>query len=253
VRRIELAIVRPDRYITRWIFDRFTEENTMKSMTGLWAACLAAVLLTAGCDQIPGAGPDTLIVDLAAVAKAMGQEQAMQLKSATARQELNAQLVESARNLEQELTKERANAGDAPTPEQAQQLQQMTQQAQQQYGQLQAEAQQQAQQMELNLVLEFRELVEPFAEKIARSRGASVVLLTDQSVFWLDPTVDITGEVIAGLRAADVFPSTGADQAPAAAEPAAAEPAAAEPAAAEPAAAEPAAAEPAAAEPAADQ
>jgi Skp family chaperone for outer membrane proteins len=185
----------------------------MKSMTGLWAACLAAALLTTGCDQIPGIGPDTLIVDLGAIAKASGQEQAMQTQAQTAREELNAQLVETAKNLEQQIVEERANAGDAPTQEQELQLQQMAQQAQQQYGQLQAEAQQQAQQFEINLVLEFREKIKPFAEKIARSRSASVVLLADQVVFWIDPVVDITGDVIAAIRAEDVFSDTGTDQA----------------------------------------
>jgi len=185
----------------------------MNSMTGLWIASLAAVLLIAGCDRMPGTGPDALIVDLAAVAKATGQEQAMQIQAQTAREELNAQLVETARNLEQQIEQERAGIGDAPTQEQALQLQQMTQQAQQQYGQLQSEAQQEVQQFEINLVLEFREQVKPFAEKIARLRGASVVLLADQNVFWLDPAVDITGEVIDGLRAEDVFSDTSADQA----------------------------------------
>ncbi len=177
----------------------------MKSMTGLWIACVTVVLLIAGCDQMPGAGPDTLIVDLAAVAKATGKEQSMQDEAQIAREEMNAQLTESARNLEQQIEQERAKFGDTPTEEQQLQLQQMTQQAQQQFGQLQAEAQQKMQQNEINLVLEYREQVKPFAEKIARSRGASVVHLTDQSVFWLDPAVDITGEVIDALRAENVF------------------------------------------------
>jgi len=184
----------------------------MKSITGLWAVSLAAVLLIAGCDQMPGAGSDTLIVDLAAVAKATGQEESMQAQAQIARENLNAELAEAGRNLEQQLEQERAGIGDAPTPEQELQFQQMTQQAQQRYGQLQAEAQQQAQQHEVNLVLEFREQIQPFAEKIARSRGAKVVLLADQSVFWLDPTVDITGGVIDALRAENVFAESGADQ-----------------------------------------
>ena len=210
----------------------------MKSMTGLWAACLAAALLITGCDRIPGAGPDTLIVDLAAIAKATGQEQMMQTQAQTAREELNAQLIERGRNLEQQIVEERAKAGDKPTQEQELQLQQMAQQAQQQYGQLQAEAQQKSQQFEINLVLEFREQVKPFAEKIARSRNASVILLADQVVFWIDPAVDITGEVIASLRAEDVFSSTDTDQTtvtPTAVEPATAEPATVEPATVEPA------------------
>ena len=65
---------------------------------------------------------------------------------------------------------------------------------------------------EINLILDYREAVKPFAEKIARSRDASVVLLVDQSVFWLDPAIDITGDVISALRAERVFAGSDADQ-----------------------------------------
>ena len=107
---------------------------------------------------------------------------------------------------------ERAKIGDTPTQEQAVQLQQLSQQAQQQYAQLQSEAQQKVQKAEINLILDYREAVKPFAEKIARSRDASVVLLVDQSVFWLDPAIDITGDVISALRAERVFAGSDADQ-----------------------------------------
>jgi Skp family chaperone for outer membrane proteins len=194
---------------------RFIEDNNMKSISGLSAACFVAVLLIAGCDQIPGAGPGSLIVDLTAIAKATGQEESMQDRAQTAREDVNAQLIESARELEQRLVDERTKIGDKPTQEQEVQLQQLTQQAQQQYAQLQSDAQQKVQQAEINLVLDYRETVKPFAEKIARSRGASVVLLAGQSVFWLDPAVDITGDVISALRAEGVFAGSDADQVPA--------------------------------------
>ena len=184
----------------------------MKSMTNLVVICLATTLLITGCDQMSGgADSSTLVIDLAAVAKATGQEQAMQAKAQTSREEMNAQLVEHARNLEQQISQERAGMGDAPTQEQELQMQQMAQQAQQQYAQLQAEAQQNAQQYEMNLVLEFREQVQPFAEKVARARGASVILLADQTVFWLDPTIDLTGEIIDALRAEQVFSESNID------------------------------------------
>ncbi len=200
----------------------------MKSISGLWAVCFAVVLLTTGCDQIPGLGPDTLIVDLGAVAKATGQEEAMQTKAQSAREDLNARLVESAQNLEKQIREERDKAGDSPTQEQEVQLQQMALQAQQQYSRIQADAQQQAQQFENNLVLEFREQVKPFAEKMARSHGASVILLADQSVFWLEPTIDMTDELIAELLEGHIFSDTGAGQTPV--EPAAVEPTADQPA-----------------------
>lgn len=177
----------------------------MTKLTSLWAIGVATALFLAGCDQLPGAGPDVLVVDLSSVAKATGQEDAMQQQAQTSREKLNERLSETVKNLEQQLADERTRIGDKPTAEQQQQLQQMTMGAQQQYEQFQADAQQQAQQYEINLVLEFREAVMPFAEKIARARGAHVVMLSDQSVFWLDPAVNITEEIIAALSADGVF------------------------------------------------
>jgi len=196
----------------------------MKTMTALCILGLATVLLLSGCDRFPGMGPGALVVDLSVAAKAMGQDQVMQEQSQAAREELNVQLAESAQNLEQQLAQERDGLGESPTPEQQQQLQQMALQAQQRYAQLQAEAQQNMEQYEVNLVLEFREQVKPFAEKIARSRGVSIVLLADQSVFWLDPVADITDEVIAELRAVDAFADAGTDSDQAAATPPTGEP-----------------------------
>lgn len=186
----------------------------MKLMIGPVIVGLVAFLLISGCDQLPGAGSDTLLVDLGAVAQATGQEESMQVRAQEAREEINAQLVEVGRNLEQKIQEERARIGDAPTQEQEQELQQLALQAQQQYSQLQGEAQQQVQQFEVNLVREFRETVMPFAEKIARSRGGRIVLLADQMVFWMDPKIDITGEVITIVRAEAVFAESDSGQVP---------------------------------------
>lgn len=161
----------------------------------------------------------------------------MQEKAQATRDELNVQLTNSARNLEKLIEEEREKLGGSPSEEQEQILQSLLQQAQQQYAQLQADAQQRAQQNEVNLVLQFRDRVRPIAEKIAGSRGASVVLTSDQAVFWVDPAVDITGDVITELRAQGIFTeiddetvgdldidaNTGGDQAPMADEPGAAQ------------------------------
>lgn len=209
----------------------------MKSLTGLSAVFLAVALLITGCDQMSGAKPQALVVDLTAVGKATGQDESMQEKAQATRDELNVQLTNSARNLEKLIEEEREKLGGSPSEEQEQILQSLLQQAQQQYAQLQADAQQRAQQNEVNLVLQFRDRVRPIAEKIAGSRGASVVLTSDQAVFWVDPAVDITGDVITELRAQGIFTeiddetvgdldidaNTGGDQAPMADEPGAAQ------------------------------
>ena len=88
-------------------------------------------------------------------------------------------------------------------------------QAQQQIGAAQQQAQQQASMIETNLVTAFRDKVEPIAEKIARERGASTVLAADAYMYWSDPAVDITAEVIEAYKA---LPDQAAEDAAAAAQ-----------------------------------
>jgi Skp family chaperone for outer membrane proteins len=166
---------------------------------------LAAVAIAA-CDQIPG-GPSTVVVDLAAVAKATGQDLAMQKRMEDSRAELATQLQEIAADLEKDLNEQRDKLGDSPTETEQQELQQKISAAQQQYSQTQAAAQQQVQQFEAGVVLQYRESLQPIVRNIATARGASVVRLTDTSILWFDPKVDITAEVIAAIRAESPEPT----------------------------------------------
>ena len=160
---------------------------------------LAALAMTA-CDRLQG-GPSTVVVDLAAVAKATGQDAAMQKRMDDGRQEMTVQLQEVATNLEKELNEERDKLGESPTEEAQQALQQKITEAQQQYSQTQAAAQQQVQQFEAGVVLQYRESLQPIVREIAAAHGASVVRVTDTALLWFDPKVDITAEVIAEVRA----------------------------------------------------
>ena len=168
--------------------------------SGILRFCATAILAItiSACEQIPGVGgSSTAVIDLSAVAKATGVEERIQQQAQAAREELNAELAETAAQLEAQLVEERENLGEAPSVDAQQQFQQMAQQAQQQY----AQAQQQAQQFETNLVLAFREKIKPVAETVAKSRGAGVVFLADVTLFWFEPRADITDEVIGKLRA----------------------------------------------------
>ncbi len=159
-----------------------------------------AALAIAACDRLSG-GPSMVVVDLAAVAKATDQDAAMQKQMDDGRSELTAQLQEIAANLEKELNEERDKLGDSPTEEEQQSLQQKITQAQQQYSQTQAAAQQQVQQFEAGVVLQYRESLQPILREIAAAHGATVVRVTDPSLLWFDPKVDITADVIAAVRA----------------------------------------------------
>jgi Skp family chaperone for outer membrane proteins len=164
---------------------------------------IASALLLIGCNQAPPGigGAGVAIMDLAAVAKATGQDEVIRQEAEAARTELGAQLQALAGNLEQQISAEREKLGIAPSDADSQRLQEMTLQARQQINNAQMQAQNQASQIEAELVADFRSKISPLAEKIASQKGASAVLAADSYLFWFDPAADITDEVIAAWRA----------------------------------------------------
>jgi len=165
------------------------------------AIALLAIAISA-CDQMPGkGGSGTAVINLGTIAKETGEEEEIQRQAEITRQQLNVQLAEAASRLEGELNAEREKMGENPSQEDQQKFQQLAAQAQQQYQRAQQQAQQQAQQFESNLVLQLRERVKPVAEAVARSRGVSIVFLSDMTLFWAEPQADITQEVLAKLQA----------------------------------------------------
>jgi Skp family chaperone for outer membrane proteins len=169
------------------------------------------------------------VLDLAAVAEATGEDKAIREKAEAAREGLGTQLQELAASMDKQLAAEREKIGVKPKAEDAQRLQEMTMQARQQINNAQQQAQNEASQIEAQLVEEFRKKVDPLAEKIAREKGAKALLAADSYLFWHDPAIDITDQVVEAWRA---LPADKAAAAPAAGPAAApAEPATAQPAA----------------------
>ncbi|HJP05035.1 MAG: OmpH family outer membrane protein [Gammaproteobacteria bacterium] len=183
---------------------------------------LVSALLLAACD--PAAlqgGPDVAVLDLAAVAKATGQEDEIRIQAEEARNELTKQLQQLAASLEEQLKAERDKIGINPSETDAQRLQGLSIQAQQQINAAQAQAQAQASLLEQQLVNDYRDKVEPLAKDIASELGVSIVVTADANVVWFDPAVDITDEVIAAWRAApaeedvpEVIPEVAPEAAP---------------------------------------
>lgn len=174
----------------------------MKQMQNMVLVLLAGAALLAGCGQAGSqGGGNVAIMDLSAIAKATGQDEVIRRDAEAARGELSAQLQQLASNLEQQLAAERERAGISPSEADQQRLQEMTMQARQQISNAQMQAQSQASLMEQELITAFRDRLAPLAEEIAKANGASVVLASDSYLFWFDPAVDITDEVIAAWRA----------------------------------------------------
>ena len=168
-----------------------------------YVVSLVSLLFLVACDPaaIQG-GPDVAVIDLAAVAKATGQEEEIRIQAEEARNELTKQLQQLAASLEEQLKAERDKIGINPTEADTQRLQTLSIQAQQQINSAQAQAQAQASLLEQQLVNDYRDKVEPLAKDVASTLGASIVVTADANVVWFDPAVDITDEVIAAWRAA---------------------------------------------------
>jgi Skp family chaperone for outer membrane proteins len=176
----------------------------MKLGLKIGLSMITSALLLVGCNQMPASGGGSkgvVILDLAAVAKATGQDEVIRQEAEAARAELGARLQELAANLEQQISGEREKLGITPSDADSQRLQEMTLQARQQINNAQMQAQNQASQIEGELVAAFRDAISPLAEEIASQMGASAVLASDSYLFWFDPAADITDEVIAAWRA----------------------------------------------------
>ena len=102
----------------------------MKSVLQLSLAIIATALFLTGCDQLPQSGGSSVaILDLAAVAKATGQDEVIRQEAELARGELSAQLQQLAANLEAQLATEREKAGTTPSGADAQRLQELTEES----------------------------------------------------------------------------------------------------------------------------
>lgn len=159
--------------------------------------------LLSSCDQLAGLSshPATVIVDLNAVAKALGRGEAMQQEIQTAEAGLREQLSKIASNIEEQVSAEKKKIGDKSSDENDAKLQQLALQAQQTFRKEQIAAEQQAAQLRKQLVTAFREEVKLVAEPIAVERKAAMLKLVSDDVLWFDKSIDITGEVISRMRA----------------------------------------------------
>jgi len=169
------------------------------------AALVGLVVVLTGCnEQAPPAdtGPDTVVVDVIAVAKALGRDDTLSDQMLQVNQRLAQQLQEIQQNLQEQIDAKTAEFGDAPTQEQTRQLQELTAAARQRLAQARMVAQQRQQQVSAALGAQFRDEIKPIAEKIAADMGASVAIMNTNNVLWHTTEADITGQVIDQLRAA---------------------------------------------------
>ena len=165
---------------------------------------LISLALIAGCD-LQGAAPrsDVAIVDIDAVARALGRDDVIAQQIDQANQQLSAQVVQIAQNLQGQLQDFQDSLDEAD----GEQLEQRTAEANRQLQATQQEARQRAALYRSAVVTQFRNEVQPVASEVARGLGASIVLTSAVPALWFDPAIDITDEVIAAMRARGLEPA----------------------------------------------
>lgn len=145
-------------------------------------------------------GAPNLVVDIEAVAKAMGWDTIIVTQVELATRDLNAQLLKAAESMQKELKTQQAALGANPTKEQLAAFQRAQVRVQQNIENNKLIAQQARDSVRNKQVLNFRQKIKPVAARIGQERGAKVVSVANEDVIWFDGSADITGDVIAALR-----------------------------------------------------
>jgi Skp family chaperone for outer membrane proteins len=140
-------------------------------------------------------------LDLDAVAKATGRDVLIARAVEAATQQLNAQLVQAARDMDDEIKQLQSKFGTSPTPQQQAELQRARARAQQNIQNNKLVAESARNRVRAEQILLFRNEVRPIAAEVARQHNAEMVIIPNDNVVWHANTIDITGEVITQWRA----------------------------------------------------
>ena len=165
---------------------------------------LVSFLSGSGCNEIQEGTGSPLVVDLLAVARALGRDEVMTQKLDLARQQLNDQMSQISEELDKQLKAKESEFEQASKKNRDKtkmELDQLTLKANLQLRKTQQLANQKAILYRNQLVDEFRYEVMEVAEKIAQQRKASTIITSGSDLLWYASSIDITDEVIGGLRA----------------------------------------------------
>lgn len=184
-------------------------------LPGLFPVLLLVFAVSAlyGCNSGNSSNSDALVVDVMAVARALGRDEVMQQQLDQARQLLNSQLQQISTDLNAQLKEKQAeitggNGKDNSSKhnnskdneEVKMKLDALARQASVQLSNTQKIATQKAAEFRDRLVKEFRDEVMRVSQGIAQQRKAEFVYASS-SLLWHASSVDITDEVIGQMRA----------------------------------------------------
>lgn len=181
-------------------------------VAGLIALIIAPI---AGCERFtPAAAPAAQapakpaiggvgVVDLDVVAKELGRDVEMATATTERLEALNTKLTSLQESLITLRNEKRDSIGEEPTEEQQQQLLAMQQRIEQQLLEAKRKAEVDLASFRQGLVDEFREEARPILTQVAAARGLSLVVPKNNALLLsIDPTVELTDEVVQKMRAA---------------------------------------------------
>lgn len=192
---------------------------------GVMLALSGAAMWLSGCGnqgtapQATAAKGGMAVVDLDAIAQAIGQTQQIKDAVSLRTNAVNQQLIKLQEGYREQLAAKQTELGEEPTEEQKQQLARMTSIAGQQLGAAKQRGEQAlsaySREAITKVATDLRAEIRPICQEIAAKRGLGIVVPKNEGfLLSVDPGVDITAEVLEVLKARR--PSTPAAAAPAA-------------------------------------
>lgn len=172
----------------------------------IYLLLLVTPLLACNFSELNTAPSTPLVIDLAAVARALGREEEIVQKLEQAQQSLNAQLAQLGKDLQQQLQIEKEKRGDKPDEAEQKELETLTLQANLKLRQTRQLAQQKAELYRVQLLKAFRDEALTAAQQVAQERHATAVVAANSDLLWHAQNIDITDEVIGVLRAKQLGP-----------------------------------------------
>lgn len=198
---------------------------------GVMLALSGAAMWLSGCGNQSGAPQAAApkggmaVVDLDAIAQAVGQTQKIKDAVTLSTNAVNQQLLKLQEGYREQLAAKEKEFGETPTDEQKQELARLNALAGQQLGAAKQRGQQAlsrySQQAVAKVSTDLRAEIRPICQEIAAKRGLGVVVPKNEGfLLSVDPGVDITAEVIEALKAKGMMsPAVAPASVPAPAEP----------------------------------
>jgi Skp family chaperone for outer membrane proteins len=181
----------------------------------LFVALLGSVLLLAACErQAPQAPPPiglVAVIDLDRVARAVGRDETIDARVQGYADQQSTELNRLRDRLRAELQQAQTTLADTESSDAGGQagLAELTARLDRQLQQEIARARQATDQLRVELVMDFKQEVQPVARRVMQARGLSVLLIQQNAMLYVDPAADITDAVIDELQRIPPSPDGG--------------------------------------------